>query len=777
MENRSKNINNTSQNKILTNSSTKNFNADKIGYGGNEEIRNNKNRKPSNPNIKKFYQSKNSIEDLKYLKCRKWQYTNDDNHLLIEHEIELILQKSDENKLNKLIKDIKDSNLDEIFNQNFGPMGNEYSIGPLNSLDYLIENTYELNPTTKKVMHSDQIRLKPYLNKYRKIKKDGNCFFLGFIFSFLEYIILTNNKMLLKELLIIFNEKISENNPKLQNKEYLKESMKKVDTENVIGILIIIIKYMEEENLEDFDEELTPYKILLKVFLNCAEFVYGIIFFTRYLLYEYISENEQKIYSKEIKLEIGNLLPEKYILENEGKYKYLFEDFYKELMNLGECNERINVFIAPYVFKCNLKILKYNSNPEDNTIKESIYKCGKYTDIEINLLLRDNHYDIYYKIYFYEKYYQQLDILIDNNENLSVLKFSNNSHIRNVKSYSKHHSMKNSSNLTLFKPNNKSENINWSLNPFSALNENKKKGINHSIIQKETKFINQIINNSNNIYQLPKCTKCKKTYEHKENVFSYCNNCLKMELKDLILQGYFDYLQKGYIKNCEEKLNNFISNIKCSISTHYNIFLSTAIHNSGFKFRDLFMEIKQNMCLFCGTNIENNKSYLELPCKCQICTKNCFDKYIKNIDQMNQIVIIDGKEDLMCIIPMTECPCGYKYNLKSFLNLIEKLKEKSYKKIYEEQIKNNWKWLCMICRQNFNKKNQYFRLFLNDDHIDKNLLKNIELKHLICKDCAQDKRINEIRSIFCQFCESEHQIDNIKNVDSDNKTESACIII
>ena len=102
MENRSKNINNTSQNKILTNSSTKNFNTDKIVYGGNEEIRNNKSRKPSNPNIKKFYQSKNSIEDLKYLKCRKWQYTNDDNHLIIEHEIELILQKSDENKLNKL---------------------------------------------------------------------------------------------------------------------------------------------------------------------------------------------------------------------------------------------------------------------------------------------------------------------------------------------------------------------------------------------------------------------------------------------------------------------------------------------------------------------------------------------------------------------------------------------------------------------------------------------------------------------------------------------------
>ena len=34
---------------------------------------------------------------------------------------------------------------------------------------------------------------------------------------------------------------------------------------------------MEEEDL-DVDDELSPYKILLKVFLNCAEFDYGIIF-------------------------------------------------------------------------------------------------------------------------------------------------------------------------------------------------------------------------------------------------------------------------------------------------------------------------------------------------------------------------------------------------------------------------------------------------------------------------------------------------------------------
>ena len=429
-------------------------------------------------------------------------------------------------------------------------------------------------------------------------------------------------------------------------------------------------------------------------------------------------------------------------------------------MNMGECNENIFIFISPYVFKCNLNILKYNINPEDYIIKESVYKCGKYTDIEINLLLRENHYDIYYKIYFYEKYYRQLDILIDNKENLSVL----NDEIKKERKNIKHNT------------NINNQNNNSSL--FSN-NENKKRKSNYSDKVKDLKLFNQIINNSNKKKELSKCSKCKNTYEHKDNVFGYCNTCLKMELKDIILQGYFEYLQKGYTKNCQEQLNNFFSNIKCSISMHFNIYLKTAIYNSGFKFSELFMEIRQNMCLFCGMTNDNNKYYLELPCKCKICQKKCFAQYMKNVEEMNQIVLIDGKEDQFCIIPMTDCPCGYKYNLKSFLimiNEMEKLKENSYKTIYEEQIKNNWKWLCMVCRQNFNRKNKYYRLFLSDTKIDKTILKSKEFKHLICKICV-DKFENGVRKIYCQFCNSEHQIDYIKKVNSNNKTESACIII
>ena len=70
------------------------------------------------------------------------------------------------------------------------------------------------------------------------------------------------------------------------------------------------------------------YKILLKVFLFCKDFDTCLIFFTRYLIYEYISKNEKKIYSRENQVEVGCLLPEDFVLDKGEKNEYFFENFY-----------------------------------------------------------------------------------------------------------------------------------------------------------------------------------------------------------------------------------------------------------------------------------------------------------------------------------------------------------------------------------------------------------------------------------------------------------------
>lgn len=781
-----------------------------------------------NKKMLKYEKKSNNLSQLKnsskksqnFLKCLKWNYNNEDNWTIIENNIELIVKKFNKEDINNLIESIKSKNLEDIFNQSYSPFENPNTIGPLNSLEYLIEATYYFYPTEEEIMRSDKFILTPYIHKFRSIKGDGNCFFRGIIFYFLEYVILSKNIMLMKEILYLFNDKISLENKKIQKNEYIRENITNINIEQVSIILFIIIKYLDER----INDELSAYTILLKAFLYYKEFDYGMIFFTRYLLYEYISENETKIYSKENNVELGTLLPDKYIREKNGKNEYLFQDFYKELLTMGEFIEKIGVYIAPYVLNCELNILFYNYGNEENSIKELNYKCGKYTEFEINLILRKNHYDIYYKEYFYQKFYREMDILIDNNENLIFFNSLKQTQNEFEKSKSNNNSIKNSDNenhpknskITLKKlnsniiSNNKNTIINSSL-PISNLNNSNikeifsKNNINASKKKFDRKkrgatmkgtnpltfnqFQNKPINSSNNIdnENMPKCIQCKKQYNHQENVFSLCKNCLFIELKNRILQAYLSYLERGYTKNCEKRLNNFISNIKCSISLQKNIYLNIAIKNSGYTFKYIFDEIRETMCLVCGGNIENKNYFFDLPCKCKICKKDCFDKYVKCIEDMNKMVLIDdGKEEEqeeeeLVIIPFTECPCGFNYNLKAFMDIIKKLdkmNEKSYKKIFEQQIKNNWKWICMICRQNFKKKNQYFRLYLSDDNINKDLLKKFELKHLICKKCCEDNNIikeNEIK-YYCRFCNSEHLIDYIKKVNSDNKTESDCII-
>lgn len=771
---------NTSQNKgfnISTNSTDKNNNDRKSIRTFDDKYNNKYFINLNISNIKNNNDNNNNSGKNNYLKCRKWEYLNDDNELSIECAIKLITQKINKEKVDSIIDAIQKRDL-SISSQN---IFDQPSIGTLNSLNFLIEDTYNSCRAENEILLSDKTRLKPYVYKFRKIKKDGNCFFRGIIFLFLEHIILSKNIMLMKELLILFNEKISLDNPKIKNKEYIIENIKAVDKDIIIIILFIIIKYMDEDNI-DKDDELTAYKILLKVYLNSPEFDLGMIFFTRYLLYEYISENENKILSKEIKVEIGNLLPDKYVLEKDGKYVYLFEDFYQELIKMGQSIDRIGAFVFPYVFNFNLNILEYTYGTEDNTIKEFVHKCGRYTNYELNLLFKDNYYDIYYKKYFYEKYYKDLDIFLENKEELSILKsnidvnkgnnlgFSDNSFISKKKQMSIDSSqIFRNFNISKIDFNDDSDNNN-------AIKKNSTENA------KRKYFINNNNPSINSTYYSggSKCLDCKNVYNLANNDFGLCKNCKLILLKDQILAAYFNYLQKGYTKNCEQKLNNYISKIKIKTNAGKTIFLDTAIRNSGYTFKNLFNEIKETLCLYCGKNIEKNNYYFECPCKCKICKKECFIKYMDHVEDMNKVVLIDGKEDEMCIIPMTECPCGYKYTLQSFITVIdqlEKINEKSYIKIYEEQVKNNWKWICMVCKENFNKKNKYFRLLLSDSKMNQNILKKLELKHLICYTCYKNENIEKNNKIFCQFCVSKHLIDYVKIVNDDNKTESQCIII
>ena len=684
---------------------------------------------------KELAQSKINIklnEKKNYLSSRKWDYLNDNSIDKLNKKINQVYKNMNKKQLEILSNQIEKCVLDHIYN-NFNPRESLSTIGTLSSLDYLIETTYYSQPGSVNLMFADKKKLEPYLYKFRTVLGDGDCFYRGLIFSFFENIILTNNVMLMKELLILFDEKMNTKNPLIKEKDYLKQ-IEKLNIDIVSQALYILIKKMEN------NKALIVYEILLKLFLYCKDFDYVIIFFTRYLLFDYISSNEDKIFSKENQIEIGCLLPEDFVVDKGVKNEYLFENFYSlQLMRPKSFAEKIVIYIAPFVFNSDINILIYDYGANSFIEEKNFVNEKKKSEFQINLLFRKAHYDIYYKKDFYDKNKDRLDRLLNILENICYL---------NAK------------------------------NPEELLKNNNKNKDNNQGIIKEENYEKIFAEQGNNNDNIPKCLGCQKPFKDRENVFGLCQNCLLFELKSQILVAYLEYLKKG--KNymgSEEKLHSFFQNIKCSISVQTNISLTNAIFNSGYNFKDLFLEVRKTICLYCGFSINGDNFYIELPCQCRICKKDCFDGYIKHIK--DNLEISENQMGDRCFLSLN-CFCGFRYDLKALIYMINETKKKELKdesKIYQDFIKKYSKWKCMICGENFNIHSQYYRIIFKDDKIDSKILKLIDSQHLICYSCASNFNFKSIQTIDCQFCKSKHIFKGIKEVDHNNESEGDCIII
>ena len=677
---------------------------------------------------KELAQSKINIslnEEKYFLSSRKWDYLDSSKYQLIEDKYNLIVKKMNKKQLQSLNSQIEKCKLDKFYD-NLDPRHPNKRIGPVSSMDYLIETTYFSQENYIHQMFNDKEILQKYAFKFRNILGDGDCFFRGLIFSILENIILTNNIMIMKEISILFNEKISLENPLVKENDFLKKEIKKMNLSIVTQILYIIINYMEMDNTSE------TYIILLKVFLYCEGFDFGIIYFTRYLLYEYISSNENKIYSKENQIELGCFLPEEFTKDKGAKTEYFFKKYYStQLMVPKTFAEKIVIYIAPFVFDCEINILIYEFDIQ-NGINEKKFGTEKKTNFQVNLIFRKSHYDMYYKKDFYERYSEKLDALTNIKEEIKFL---------NLQSPEEYYD---------------------------------------KLISQNQDNDNDGQNDDNNL-NASKCMQCKKHFFHAENPFGLCNDCLLEILKTELFNAYTMYIKSTRNYN-DNKLESFLYQYTCTISIQENIPLMNAIINSRFKLKDLLSDIIKNMCLYCaGGLVDENDYIIEFPCGCRICKKkDCLNGFMKTIEKNCQ-KIEDEETGIVNCYPMCACPCGTKYNLQYILSIINILEEKKMKEqyieIYYYLIACIWKWKCMICGKNFNPDKKYYRILFNDDNLKKILKKKLDFKHTICIKCLQSSKINEKKDFQCKFCNSRHIKTDIKNVDECNKTESDCIII
>ena len=257
----------------------------------------------------------------------------------------------------------------------------------------------------------EELNIKDNLNNilyYRKIKNDGNSFYRIIIFQIFEFIILKNKINLLSS--IIFDIYKCYND--LITKNYLNEGkLNKIKPNLIFQILISIYLKCEENNNE------LGYKIFIISINSCKSFDEGLIWYYKYILYKYIKDNELKHFSKNLNINIGNLLPEKY--ENDNNFK--FNEFYENnLLKLYINIEKIIIYITPFIFGININLI-------DDEIKNFNYEGESILEINesINIFYKNGNYELLYnKEYFNNNKNILLNYIYEENKEI-INKFKN----------------------------------------------------------------------------------------------------------------------------------------------------------------------------------------------------------------------------------------------------------------------------------------------------------------------------------------------------------------
>jgi hypothetical protein len=324
----------------------------------------------------------------------------------IEEYLEIKNKCQDEKKFNICLSNyLKEQNLKKLNETilhiqcklNFIHANN--NIGPILTIDYLFEDIQKTNQLLQICNATELVnqynKLKPIIYRYRQVKGDGNCYYRVVMFRYLEKIILEKNIILLKK--IIMEMKQCFDNKEIQDRLKIKvDLILKPDLH--LKIMILILKSLEKGKTKEAHE------LFVKCILTCQIFDYGLILYFRYILYLYIKENENKLFSKYFPIKVGNLLPLSY--ENE-KGEFYFDKFYKDyLLKMFSEAEKIIIYLTPFVLGINLDIIIFGDNEDKITKRLSYEENSSETDKSnaITLLNRNAHYELIYTLEEYNKY-------------------------------------------------------------------------------------------------------------------------------------------------------------------------------------------------------------------------------------------------------------------------------------------------------------------------------------------------------------------------------------
>ena len=346
-------------------------------------------------------QLKSNLTEEKYDKFKSGQINNEDDIFLKIEDFpenpisEIFIYEEASDSINQMKKNFK-KELEKLDLMEF--KWNNISKGK--RLEVLVEETYNFNSYEKEQMIEDLCFLKRVMYFWRAMAREGNCFYRSVIFSWLEYLIFNKKINILKIFMTNLYLKFDQSNTKLKNlPTQIKKQFLSSEKSIALTILEIIINFLSEDNIKD------AYTTLIKAFNVTRVFDRVMIFYLRYLIYEFISDNQNKLFSKKFPIFLGNLLSEEYETI-EGKF--LYEKYYIDnLLKFFTCVDKLAIFIIPFILKVNLNIVFYHLG-KDGGIESKFFSCDlpnkdKTLDT-INLLYRKGHYDVFYSYDYYDKF-------------------------------------------------------------------------------------------------------------------------------------------------------------------------------------------------------------------------------------------------------------------------------------------------------------------------------------------------------------------------------------
>jgi hypothetical protein len=161
------------------------------------------------------------------------------------------------------------------------------NIYKVKGVETMVEETYGFDKYLKNKMIEDICYLKRAMNCWRRVAGDGNCFYRSVIFAWLEYLIFNKKYMILQIIIANLFTKFDPNYKRTKELPFnIKNQFVTEERYLVIAILEIIIRYLMNNKI------IEAYLTLLKAFNITRVFDRIMIFYLRYLLYEYICDNK-----------------------------------------------------------------------------------------------------------------------------------------------------------------------------------------------------------------------------------------------------------------------------------------------------------------------------------------------------------------------------------------------------------------------------------------------------------------------------------------------------